>query len=216
VKRALFLTLPALLVFLPPAAAHKGAAGKGYLSTILGLKPNVLGVFVNIIGGDDQLRLSNYSRKTIVILGYDDEPYLRFRGSSVHVNTRSPAFELNKFRYPPEKAEVGATQPLWRKVSNSPTYAWHDHRIHWPKRTPPPVVEKTPDQVHKVFDWRVPARANSKPFVIHGFLRYAPPPHADDERSSWVVPAVAGGLTAMLAAVVAVGVGARRRLRRAP
>jgi hypothetical protein len=216
-KRALFVTLAALLVFLPSAAAHKGTGGKGYLSTISGLKPNVLGVFVNIIGGDDQLRLSNYSRKTVVVLGYDDEPYLRFRGASVYVNTRSPAFELNKFRYPPEKAEVVATQPLWRKVSNSPTYAWHDHRIHWPKKTPPPMVERAPDQVHKVFDWRVPARANGKPFVIRGFLGYAPPPQsADDGRSGWVVPAVAGGLTAALAAALAVAVGARRRLRRAP
>ncbi len=38
-------------------------------STAAALQPNVLGVSVAVIGGDDRLRLSNYSGKTIVILG---------------------------------------------------------------------------------------------------------------------------------------------------
>ena len=45
--------------------------------------PNVLGVGVNVLGGDERLRLSNYSGKAVVILGYQGEPYLRFTTSGV-------------------------------------------------------------------------------------------------------------------------------------
>lgn len=77
------LTLPA------GSSAHPGSTLTGYVSTVSALVPNVLGVNALVLGGDD--RISNYSGKTVVILGYEGEPYLRFDKSGVYANTLSPA-----------------------------------------------------------------------------------------------------------------------------
>ena len=67
--------------------AHGGSTLTGYVSTFSALDPPVLGVIVNVLGGDDRLRLSNYSGKTVVILGYEGEPFLRFAEAGVFENT---------------------------------------------------------------------------------------------------------------------------------
>jgi hypothetical protein len=51
----------------------------------------VLGVSVNVVGGDKRLRLSNYSGQTVVVLGYTGEPFLRFSKNGVFRNARSPS-----------------------------------------------------------------------------------------------------------------------------
>ena len=121
------LTLPA------GSGAHPGSALTGYVSTVSAVVPNVLGVNALVLGGDDRLRVSNYSGKTIVILGYEGEPYLRFDKTGVYANTLSPAAHLNRFRLPrplnPGVANPRAA-PRWRRVAPGVTYEWHDHRIH--------------------------------------------------------------------------------------
>ena len=213
----LLLAVAALLA--PAGASAHGRHGlaKGYVSTVAGLKPNVLGVSVAVLGGDDRLRLSNYSGKTIVILGYQGEPYLRFASRAVYENVRSPAVQLNRFRFPHGLAPgtTGPTAaPKWRKVARGLSFEWHEHRIHWTSTRPPAVVRQEPDKVHRIFYWRVPGRAADRPFAITGFLGYVPPPHSGGSGTGWVVPVAGTGLGA--AALVALGVGARRRRRRAP
>jgi hypothetical protein len=139
-RRALPLLVVALA--LPSAtAAHPGSALTGYVSTVSALEPNVLGVNALVLGGDDRLRISNYSGKTIVIMGYEGEPYLRFDTTGVYANTLSPAAHLNRFRLPrPLKPGVTdpSAAPRWRRVAPGVTYEWHDHRIHWTGREPQP------------------------------------------------------------------------------
>jgi hypothetical protein len=210
----LLLAVAALVA--PAAASAHGRTGlaKGYVSTVAGLKPNVLGVSVAVIGGDDRLRLSNYSGKTIVILGYQREPYLRFAGRAVYENVRSPAAQLNRFRFP-HGLEPGTTDataaPKWRRVSRGLSFEWHEHRIHWTSKRPPAVVQQEPDKVHRIFYWRVPGRADGRPFAISGFLGYVPPPRAAGSGGGWVVLVAGAGLGA--AALIAFGLGARRRWR---
>lgn len=218
-RAALLLSLAALAA--PFAAhAHRGNSQKAYVSTVAAVIPNVLGVSANVLGGDDRLRLSNYSGKTILVLGYEREPYLRFDKLGVYVNTRSPAAYLNRFRYPPALAPGSADPkavPRWRRVAGGVTYEWHDHRIHWTGRQAPPAVRRSPDQLHRIFNWRVPARANGKPFAITGFLGYVPRPGASaDGGNGWVEPAAYAGIGVSAAAALVIGVGARRRKRRAP
>jgi hypothetical protein len=80
-----------------------------------------------------------------IVLGYSDEPYLRFRtDGTVEENRFSPAVAQNKDRY---GAASGATgdpnaSPEWITVSNNGTYAWHDHRAHWMSPDPPPGFER--------------------------------------------------------------------------
>jgi hypothetical protein len=218
-RRCLTLLLVAAALVVPNAASAHGRYGlaRGYVSTVAGLVPNVLGVSVAVIGGDDRLRLSNYSGKTIVILGYQGEPYLRFAGRAVYENIRSPAVQLNRFRYPhglaPGTTDVRAA-PKWRKVARGLSFEWHEHRIHWTSRQAPAAVRDEPDTVHRIFYWRVPGRAAGRPFAITGFLGYVPPPASGGRGYGWVVPVAGAGLGA--AALVALGLGARRRLRRAP
>jgi hypothetical protein len=218
-KRAAILLFVTTLTLVGGAGAHPGSTLTGYVSTVSALVPNVLGVNAFVLGGDDRLRISNYSGKTVVILGYEGEPYLRFDKTGVYANTLSPAAHLNRFRRPrplkPGAADPSAP-PHWRRVAPGVTYEWHDHRIHWTGHQPPPGVQKHPDRIQRIFRWRVPGRANGARFAITGFLGYAPDPAGkakDSGTSAWLVAAAIAGV---LAAAALVGAGARRAGRRAP
>jgi hypothetical protein len=214
-RATLWLTLAgAALVVAPAAWAHGGTRSTGYVSTFSDLKPHVVGVSVNVFGRDNTIRLTNYSGKTIVVLGRLREPYLRFSPDRVEENMRSPTTFLNNSRAVPAAARPDA-RPRWRRVSYGPTYAWHDHRIVWTGNQPPVVVRRDPHVSHLVFRWRLPATTDGKRFAIAGFLGWAPTAKAaDGATSSWRIAAGIG--TAVLAAA-AIGVaGARRARRRAP
>jgi hypothetical protein len=217
-KTAAVLALVTTLTLAGGARAHPGSTLTGYVSTVSAVVPNVLGVNALVLGGDDRLRISNYSGKTIVVLGYEGEPYLRFDSKGVWANTLSPAAHLNRFRRP-RPLEPGVTDatapPRWRRVARGVTYEWHDHRIHWTGHQPPPGVQEHPDRIQRIFKWRVPGRANGARFAITGFLGYAPdrqPKQREDSSPLWPV---AGGL-GIAALLAAGGVGARRARRRAP
>src|ERR1044072_3480549 len=135
---ALFLTA---LVLSADEHAHGGTNfQKGFVSTVSAVLPNVLGVSANVTGGDARLRVSNYSGKAVLILGYENEPYLRFDSRGVWANTRSPAVYLNRYRrsrgLDPGVADAAAT-PRWKRVAAGASYEWYDHRIPWNKTTPP-------------------------------------------------------------------------------
>jgi hypothetical protein len=91
--------------------------------------------------------------------------------------------------------------------------SWHDHRIGWFSDEPPPLVRRDPDHVHLLRTWRIPGRAAGRPFVIKGFLGYAPPPGEKDGSGEWILPVALIGAALVAAGA---GVGARRRWRRAP
>lgn len=176
-------------------------------------------MLVTVLGGDDRLQLVNYSGKTIVVLGYQGEPFLRFSDNAVYENTRSPATYLSHVRDPaqvrvPPSADPKA-EPVWRKATRGSTFAWHDHRIHWTRSNLPPVIQRAPREIHRIFTWQVPALADGKRFAIEGFLGYRPPETApDDDSTSWWLLALAIGGAAVV--VLAIGIGARRVRRRAP
>ena len=77
---------------------------------------------------------------TVMVMGYQDEPYLRFRADGVVLeNQRSPTTYLNQSRYgttAPSGADP-ALPPDWLPVGQNGRYAWHDHRAHWMSQEPP-------------------------------------------------------------------------------
>ena len=175
------LGVAALLACLlaPGAEAHFGTAKLGYRSTIDGMQPRVRGVRLKVLYGDDQVWLDNRSGETLVIDGYEGEPYLRFAPGGIFVNVKSPAGYVNQDRYgqsKPPKSASSKAQPQWQKLAGGTVWAWHDHRIHYMSPSFPPVIRKAPNKPHHVFDWDVPATANGKRFLIEGSLDYAPPP----------------------------------------
>ena len=209
------------LLVVPIARGHGGGLYAGSRSTVSGLQPPVPGVLVAVLGGDDRLRVANYSGKTIVVRGYQGEPFLRFSSDAVYENARSPATYLSRERRPADAAVPasadGASPPLWRRVASAAeSVVWHDHRIHWVRREPPASVHADPDRPQRIFRWRIPATADGQPFVITGFLGYAPPPSEEREdggTEGWIIATVVGVASV---AAAGVGLGARRARRRAP
>jgi hypothetical protein len=195
------------------AAAHGGTRTQGYVSTFAALQPNVLGVSVNVFGPTNQFRLANYSGKTVVVLGYQGEPYLRFSGLTVDENLASPTRYLNASDPVPAAAALGA-QARWHHVARSSSYTWHDHRIEWTAARPPAAVRRAPSEPHAIFKWHIPATADGKPFRITGHLGWVPPPVTSrDGGTDWgLVAGAAGGAAALLAVVAAAGMRRARRL----
>jgi hypothetical protein len=207
------LAAVAALAFASAGWSHGGTRSTGYVSTFSDFEPHMVGVSVNVFGRDNTIRLTNYSGKTVVVLGRLREPYLRFSPDRVEENMRAPTTFLNTSRAVPRAARPNA-RPRWRRVSYGPTYAWHDHRIVWTGNQPPDVVRRDPHVSHLVFRWRLPALADGKRFAIAGFLGWAPTAKAASSgTSSWKI---AAGIGAALLAAAAIGVGARRARRRAP
>ena len=192
----------AALWFPAAACAHSGVTrGTDYRSRVL-VSP--AGVAARMIGGDDRLVVRRTGEATVLVLGYQSEPYLRLDVRGVWRNERSPAVLLNGVRRPTlvgiQRAERTAhLAPLWRRLEGGDTVVFHDHRTHWMSSSPPLGVRAHPREPAKVFDWAVPARVAGRPSAIRGSLFYVPPP----PRWWWLVCAAAVALGATGGVVLA-------------
>lgn len=154
---ALALTATALAP--ATASAHLGRAG--YVARVEALRPAVPGLRVAVLGGDDQLSVTNHTTKTVTVLGADAEPYVRFAPSgAVAVNVNAPS--LYRDGGPTAAAALPATAsataaPRWETVARDGTYAWHDRRIRGAAGA-----------------WRVPLRVGATAATVAGELRRAP------------------------------------------
>jgi hypothetical protein len=177
----------------PLVEAHpKSGQQHGFIATVSAIDPNVLGVRASVLGGDDRLLVQNLSGETVVIFGYEGEPFLRFGRAGVFRNVHSPTTYLSRDRSndtaAPAVADV-SLPPLWKRVAGSSSFAWHDRRIRWTKGALPSSVRDEPDRAHRLFDWRVPGTAGGDRFAIVGFLGYAPGADAatGDAQPGWAV-----------------------------
>jgi hypothetical protein len=197
------MLMPAL--FAASAAAHAG--NPNYESLVNGVTPNIPGFSVVVINGDDRLEAVDRSPATVVIDGYQQEPYVRMDpDGTVAVNLRSPAYYLNSDREGtapiPASANPKAT-PDWKVVAHDGRFQFHDHRMHWMGAKNPPQVKDTAVRT-KITDWRVPVHTAGKDGAITGTLFW--------RGSSGGPPAGAFiGLAAFLLLAVATVVIVRRR-----
>ena len=143
-----------------------------------GIEPEIPGLSLEVLDADDRLLLVNETGKTVIVLGYDGEPYLRITPEAAFQNIRSAATYLNEDRY----ADVElppivdpAAEPEWRQVADEPRVEWHDHRIHWMSTVAPPAVQDDPGSAHRILDWKVPLEVDGSPVVVSGALDYSPP-----------------------------------------
>jgi hypothetical protein len=201
VAAAVLLTLAAAA----PATAHQGNAN--YRSIIGRVTPAVPGVTLQVLNFDDRLALQNTSGKTVVIQGYDGEPYARvLANGTVQVNERSPAYFLNNDRYADVKVPASAdakAAPQWKLIDRSRHFEWHDHRIHYMGQGLPPQV-KDKSKRTKVFAWQVPLQVGPTKGAVAGTLYWQPKPGGG---------APVGAIVALLAMVV-LGAGAVAVVRR--
>jgi hypothetical protein len=116
-----------------------------YETVITGIEPATPTIGVEMIGGDSFVQLTVQRGIEVIVLGYSDEPYLRFRSDgTVEENRQSPAVAQNKDRYGDDSTATGdpSAPPEWVAVANNATYAWHDHRAHWMSSDSPPGFER--------------------------------------------------------------------------
>ncbi len=198
------------LIALALAATNAHAHGGGGLDYISKVRSAPDGTAVEVLERDDRLVLRNGSGKTVVVEGYNGEPYARLGADgTVEVNLNSPAHYLNEDRFAkvdlPARADEQAA-PAWERVDRSGSFEWHDHRMHWMGAGRPPAVED-PERRTKVFDWAVPLRVGSSPGSVTGTLTWVG--RADD--SFPVAAAVALGAVVLGGIVLVVVVRRRRR-----
>ncbi|HEY7137912.1 MAG TPA: hypothetical protein VIB48_22845 [Acidimicrobiia bacterium] len=183
--RAVFVavaTVATLVVSAAPAWAHgvSGVQPTNYRTTVSGVTPPVDGITVRAVDLGGKLQLTNRSGTDVVVLGYQNEPYLRVGPRGVFENTRSPAVFLNRTTVPsaaaPKRYDASAP-PVWHKVSDAQTVRWHDHRAHWMGAAAPPEVSRDPSARHVVIsNWNVPARYGNRAVAFTGDVVWIPGP----------------------------------------
>ncbi len=147
-----------------PAAAEAhfgGARPSNYHSYVVSISPKVPVVAIKTIEQGDRVEASNPTSTPLVVYGYSHQEsgpkdqYLKISKNGVWVNTKSPAYYLNRTLLgtsePPEGATNVDAPPVWEKVSDQSSYRWHDHRAHWMSTDPPPQVQAAPDVHHQIF-----------------------------------------------------------------
>lgn len=166
-----------LLLAASPAGAHNvsGVSSTNYLTTLEGLSPETPGITVAVVEKGSRIELTNTNDHDVVVLGYEDEPYLRIGPDGVFENQRSPATYLNRDRSGSQSGGENAdpeAEPVWEKLSSGQTARWHDHRIHWMGAD----VDR-PDERFVVEDrWVIPLRYQGDELEITGQLLWIPGP----------------------------------------
>jgi hypothetical protein len=150
------------------------------------------GISVRAVDGDLRLWMRVHSRRPVVVLDYQNVPYLRLTRAGTEVNERSAMYFLNQTPplVPPTTVTRTAT-PRWVRVSRGESYEWHDGRLH------ALAAALTAPGARRLGRWRVPLRIGGRPAAIVGELDRAPPPSL-----AWLWPVV----------VALLGVPALRRL----
>jgi hypothetical protein len=199
----------ALCLAAPAASAHEG--NPNFRSTIRAIEPPARGVTAEIVNYDDSIALRNTSGRTVVVEGYEGEPYVRISpDGTVAVNHDAPTYFLNEDRFAegvevPKRAGADAP-PDWQVVDRTGRYVWHDHRIHWMSRSTPPQVKDESERT-TVLDWKVPLTVGGERTTIAGSLIWVGEPASEFPLGA----AVALGVVLLGGAAFVVIVRRRRR-----
>jgi len=203
--RAFALGLATTTLVAGHADAHQG--DPNFRSEVVGIEPPVDGLSAEILNYDSDIVLTNDGDSTVVVEGYEGEPYLRFSpDGAVEANLASPAYYLNTDRY--GDAEVPASadpeaEPDWKLVAGTGEFSWHDHRSHYMSTSIPPQVEDEAQRT-KIFDYEIPLRVDGRPAAIQGTLHWV------GSSGFPIVPFVALGLVAIGSVILVVAVRRRR------
>jgi hypothetical protein len=171
---------PRLMPVAPEHGGSSTAVTSDYRVTVAEISPQVQGLHASVADVAGTLRLTWSGAGTLVIDGYDGEPYLQISAAGVERNVRSPATYLNQNRYARVKVPAiadSSAAPEWQRISGGRTVVWHDHRTHWMDTAPPAMVAADRSQTHVIYDaWKVPLQVDGKPVSIVGRLLWIPPP----------------------------------------
>ncbi|HEX6312993.1 MAG TPA: hypothetical protein VF152_15370, partial [Acidimicrobiia bacterium] len=163
-----------------PAAAHgdSGAGPTNYQTRVDSVSPPAAGIEVRAVDVGESLELVNTTDTDVVVLGYDDEPYLRVGPDGVYENRLSPAAYLNES---PDSADAPvpaavdpAAPPRWHRISGGDTVRWHDHRAHWMAEQDHPAVRRDPGSRHVVQPFTIELRRDGDTISVAGQVVWVP------------------------------------------
>ena len=143
--------------------------------------PAVEGLELSVREAGSRMELTNRTGLTVVVRGYQDEPYIRIDADGgVFRNTRSPASHLNEDRQGrtdiPDRADPDAP-PHWQRISEGTTERWHDHRAHWMGDVRPSIVAADPSTTQTVVEgWKIPLDVGDRAITVTGDLDWVPAP----------------------------------------
>jgi hypothetical protein len=171
------LSVGALLCLVVWAAPAQSAVAHGalphYATVITSIEPAVPGVHIEAAPDGRYLSITNPTRRTVVVLGHDHEPYLRITAHDVSRNVHSPTGYLNTPGPTPAGVDANAL-PEWEQVSTSNTSQFRDDDIRWTGSSRPPVVDQSPNKLHLIRNWTVDILVDGTPVTISGTLSWHP------------------------------------------
>ena len=165
----------------PPRPAAADPAGPSdFRSEVTGVTPERRAWHAEIRGGDAFLELPVDEGHTVIVEGYEGEPYLRFQpDGTVERNRLSTATYLNDDRrgagvtIPADAQAADAdTPPEWEAIADGGTYAWHDHRVHWMEDAVAQRRRAASGSPGAYDPWRVPLVVDGAPGEVQGILIY--------------------------------------------
>ena len=192
-----------LLGIATPAAAHgaTGTPASNYVAVIESVRPTTAGFSVTVIEATSRMEVRWRSGQAVVVLGYQDNPYLRVSGGGVEQNILASDVYINRTRLGggdiPKSADDAAA-PKWVKISTDPVARWHDHRVHWMAAAPPEGVQRNRNKHQTVQRFEVTVRQGGTDHIINGRLDWVPGPSPTPFVAGAVLVAV---LLALLGAV---------------
>jgi hypothetical protein len=172
-----------------PAMAHGRGSDASNFESRITADPQIDGLEWSVVNGDEYLRLDNTSDREVLVLDYQGRPYLRIGPDGVLRNRNSEATYSNEDRFGQTAAppDIDPTaEPDWEQLSDRPSYAWHDHRIHWMATADPPNVATDPDSQQVVLEWAVPFEVDGEAHEVAGELWWVPGGSA----LAWLLPAL--------------------------
>ena len=174
---AVGLVLLLLTLRSQPAAAHStnGSHATRYRTRLDGLAPPVAGLTATVDPRGEWIQVTNATGKTLTILGYAHEPYLRITPAGVEQNATSPTVTLNQSLFADiSQALTRQAAPQWLPMSPGNQARWHDHRIHWMGAVRPPAVQAHPSTAQLIGTWTVHMTLESQPIDVTGTLNWLP------------------------------------------
>jgi len=214
-----------------PAAAHTvtGVAPTNYRSEVLGVSPRLPGLAIRLLDLGRRVELTNRGPDEVVVVGYENEEYLRVGPAGVFENRRAPALYQNRPLPPgvtsttlPAVADARAA-PEWQRVSSGHSVRWRDRRTRW-EGGQPDSVRLHPGTLQVVSAWTLPLldAGNGAAVAVTGRITWVPPPSLGlwlalaaalllvplaAAATRWAGPLLAGCLGVMVALDVAHTVG---------
>jgi hypothetical protein len=203
------VAVAALMGMAAPASAHtlSGIQATNYRSAITSVSPRLTGVSVHLLDLGRKVEVVNRTSQTLLILGYQNEPYLRVGPAGTFVNQASPTFYLNKLpstvtsSVVPKQFSARAT-PVWYRTGHGQRVTWSDRRTRQEGPDPTAVKNNLTRRVI-ISTWTIAMAHASAPLTVSGSITYVPPPKA----ASWLILTVA-----VLVATAALGLLGRWHL----